>query len=300
MKYDANRHYLYPVIRPHSDDYPKSSFSTLLENRQTSSNVEVKLEFLISDEIIEDHVLTSQARCLAMLYCRDTMYRQPLETTLDNNRFCLLETISMRYLRNQVEVHPAIVACDTIENFPTSTAHTEYGNISIPIEKGRPLAVDNSWSFVVNPQQLKVDSLFKLKVDNQDEYKVDEFDLKIDHNERFVDIIANQDTIDMFRRLRGVRNATIPSVFLSSLITVLSYFRELDDDNDGEIPESIPSIGWYRCIHQKLKDNNINLGSSNFGSEHTIMRAAQLLLTSDSLLRPFGRLFKLGLIDDAE
>lgn len=299
MKYDANRHYLYPVIRPHSDDYPKSSFSTLLENRQTSSNVEVKLEFLISDEIIEDHVLTSQARCLAMLYCRDTMYRQPLETTY-NNRFCLLETISMRYLRNQVEVHPAIVACDTIENFPTSTAHTEYGNISIPIEKGRPLAVDNSWSFVVNPQQLKVDSLFKLKVDNQDEYKVDEFDLKIDHNERFVDIIANQDTIDMFRRLRGVRNATIPSVFLSSLITVLSYFRELDDDNDGEIPESIPSIGWYRCIHQKLKDNNINLGSSNFGSEHTIMRAAQLLLTSDSLLRPFGRLFKLGLIDDAE
>lgn len=300
MKYDVNRHYLYPVIRPHSDDYPKGSFSTKLETQETSSSVETKLEFFVSDETIKEQIITSQARCFAMLYCRDTMYRQPLQMTLVDDKFCLLETISMRWLRNQVQVHPAIVACTTIENFPTSTAHPEYGNIPITIEKGRPLAVDNPWSFVVNPQQLKVDSLFKLTVDKQEKYKMDEFDLKIDEDERFVDIIANEDTIDLFRKLRGVRNATIPSIYLSSLITLLAYFKEIDDNNYGEIPESIPSVGWYRCIHQKLKDNNINLGGSDIGSEYTIMRAAQLLLTGDSYLRPFGRLFKLGLVDDAE
>lgn len=298
MKYDTNRHYLYPVMRPHSDDYPKGDFTTLLDAQFSSHDVDVSIEYTVNDDAINEHVRSSQARCVAMLYCRDTMYRQLVAKNIGKDKFRLLEKIPMRMLQNQVEVHPAIVANARIENFPTSTAHDEYGDKPIRLEKGQPLAVDNPWHFEVNSQQLKVDSLFNLAVDQQGELKDYEFDVVIDEKKRYVDIKANEDTIDSFRKLRKIKNATIPTIYLSSLVTVLSYFQEIEADD--LISEDIPSVGWYRCLHKKLEDHNIVLDEPDSGSNYSIMRAAQQLLTSDSSLRPFGRLFQLGLIDDAE
>lgn len=300
MKFDVNRHYLYPVLRPHSDDYgEEASFVTLLDTQSSSHNVEVRMEYAVSDATIKEQVLSSKARCVAMLYCRDTMYRQLLKQNVSDDKFSLFESIPMYLLRNQVEVHPAIVAQTIIETFPTSTAHSEYGGIPIRLAKGQPLAVDNPWFFDVNSQQLKVDSLFKLVVDTQDDLKDYEFDVVVDEKERYVDIKANENTIDSFRKLRKIRNATIPTIYLSSLITLLSRFQEINADNDLSL-EDIPSVGWYRCVDQKLKDHNIMFGDSDSGSTHTVMRAAQQLLTSDSSLRPFGRIFQLGLVDDVE
>ena len=299
MKYDTNRHYLYPVMRPHSDDYPKGDFSTLLNTQYSSHNVEVSIEYTVSDDTINEYVRSSQARCVAMLYCRDTMYRQLLQQNIGEDKFRLSEKIPMRLLQNQVEVHPAIVAHTRIKNFSTATAHDEYSDQHIRIEKGQPLAVDDPWHFEVNSQQLKVDSLFKLAVDEQGELKDYEFDVTINEKERYVDIKANEDTIDSFRKLRKIKNATIPTIYLSSLITLLSRFQEINAYSDLSF-EDIPSVGWYRCLHKKLEDYNIVLDEPDNGSKHSIMRAAQQLLTSDSSLRPYGRLFQLGLIDDTE
>ena len=300
MKYDVNRHYLYPVLRPHSDDYGEdATFLTSLEAQPSSHNVEVRMEYSVSDATIKEQVLSSQARCVAMLYCRDTMYRQLLKQNVLDDQFSLFEVIPIHLLCNQVEIHPAIVAQTLIKTFPTSTAHSEYGGIPITLAKGQPLAVDNPWYFDVNSQQLKVDSLFKLVVDTQSDLKDYEFDVVVDEKERYVDIKANEDTIDSFRRLRSIKNATIPTIYLSSLITLLSRFQEICTDNDLSF-EDIPSVGWYRCVNQKLIDHNIMFGDSDSGSTHTLMRAAQQLLTSDSSLRPFGRIFQLGLVDDVE
>lgn len=300
MKFDVNRHYFHPVLRPHSDDYGEdSSFLTSLDTQPSSHNVEVRIDYTVSDATIKEHVLSSKARCVAMLYCRDTMYRQLLKQNISDNKFSLLEVIPMRLLQNQVEVHPAIVAQTIIQTFPTSTAHSEYGGIPIELAKGQPLAVGDPWYFEVNSQQLKVDSLFKLVVDTQGDLKDYEFDVAIDERERYVNIKANENTIESFRKLRKIKNATIPTVYLSCLITLLSRFQEIDTDEDMSL-EDIPSVGWYRCIDQKIKHHNIDFGESGSGSSHTIMRAAQQLLTSDSSLRPFGRIFQLGLVDDVE
>lgn len=298
MKYDTNRHYLYPVMRPHSDDYPKGDFSTLLDAQFSSHDVEVSIEYTVNDDTINEHVSSSHARCVAMLYCRDTMYRQLVAKNIGEDKFRLLETIPMRLLQNQVEVHPIIVANTKIEDFSTSTAHEEYGDKQIRIEKGQPLAVDDPWHFEVNSQQLKVDSLFKLVADTQGELKNYEFDVIMDEKERYVDIKANEDTIESFRKLRKIKNATIPTIYLSSLVTILAYIQEIDAEDISS--EDMPSVGWYKCIHKKLEDHNIVLDELDSGSKYSLMRAAQQLLTSDSSLRPFGRLFQLGLIDDVE
>lgn len=293
MKYNPNRHYLHPVARPHADDYPDSHFSTRLEVKHFSNDVVVKIEYIIDDDIINGKINSSQASCVAMLYCRDTMYRNGITNTQDDNYFKLYETIPLRVLKNWVEIHPAIVAKTDIEMFSTQTAHPEYKGLPIRIEKGTPLAVDNTWHFEVNAKKYQTHSFFNLIADN--DLRSDEFDVQIDIHRPYVDIIADETTIEAFRSLRSNRNITFPSVFLSALITVLSEFKERNFENEGDVPESVPSEGWYRCIYKKLHENGIELGYDDREGNYSIMRAAQLLLTGDSYLRPFGRLFKLDL-----
>ena len=300
MKYDSNRHYLTPVARPYADDYPGIMFETRLEVRQSSNNVIVDMEYIITDRNIREAITSSQAICSGMLYCRDTMYRIPM-LNIGKDHFNLSESIPIRMLKNLVEIHPAIVAKTTIEQFSTATAHSEYGRLPIRIERGRPLAVDGVWYFEVDARHLQTHSIFNLKTDKENVLRRDEFDIQVDIDERYVSIVADEKTLESFRTRRNNKNITIPSVYLSALITVLSLFNEVDSSNEGDIPESAPSGGWYRCIHQKLRDKGVTLKNDYDGGEYTIMRAAQLLLTADTFgLRPFGRLAYLGLVDDAE
>ena len=302
MKYDSNRHYLYPVARPHANDYPGIRFETRLDVRHSSNNVIVDMEYIIPDSNIRDAVLSSQAICTGMLYCRDTMYRKPM-VEFGTDHFKLSEVIPIRMLRNLVEVHPAIVAETAIEKFSTATAHPEYGGLPIRVERGRPLAVDAVWYFEVDARQLKTHSMFNLIPDEEGVLKCNEFDIQVDVNERYISIVAEEETLESFRALRNNKNMTFPSVYLSALITVLSYFNEVDSESRGEIPDFAPSGGWYRCVHQKLRDAGVTLETTTQGGEYTIMRAAQQLLTTDTFgLRPFGRLAFLhdGRVDDVD
>ena len=302
MKYDSNRHYLYPVARPHADDYPGIDFETRLEVRHSSNRVIVDMKYIIPDGNIRDAVISSQAICSGMLYCRDTMYRKPM-LRFSADPFKLSEVIPIRMLRNQVEIHPAIVAKTAIQEFTTKTAHPEYNGMPIRIERGRPLAVDGLWHFEVNARHLQTHSMFNLIPDETGVLRRDEFDIQVDINERYVSIIADEHTLESFRGLRNNNNMVFPSVYLSALITVLSYFNEVDSEHGGDVPESTPSGGWYRCVHQKLRDAGVTLKNENQGGEYTIMRAAQQLLTSDTFgLRPFGRLALLvdGMVDDVD
>ena len=301
MKYDSNRHYLYPVARPHADDYPSIMFETRLDVRHSSQSVIVDIEYIIPDSNIRDAVISFQAMCTGMLYCRDTMYRKPMTQNYGADHFKLSEVIPIRMLRNLVEIHPAIVARTTIEKLSTSVAHPEYEGLPIRIERGRPLAVDAVWYFEVDSRQLQAHSMFNLIPDEEGVLKRDEFDIQADINERYVSIVAEEETLESFRALRNNKNMTFPSVYLSALITVLSYFSEVDSEHGGNVPESTPSGGWYRCVHKQLRDAGVTLKNENQGGEYTIMRAAQKLLTSDDF-RPFGRLASLGvgMVDDVD
>ena len=302
MKYDSNRHYLYPVARPHADDYPGITFETRIGVRHSSDDVIVDMEYTIPDSNIRDAVISSQAVCTGMLYCRDTMYRKPM-VKFGADHFKLREVIPIRMLRNLVEIHPAIVATATIETFSTKTAHPEYGGLPIRVDRGRPLAVDGVWYFEVDARQLQTHSIFNLIPDKEGVLIRDEFDIQVDINDRYVSIVAEEETLELFRALRNNKNLTFPSVYLSALITVLSYFGEVDSENRGEVPDFAPSGGWYRCVHQKLRDAGVTLKNEYQEGEYTIMRAAQQLLTSDTFgLRPFGRLASLGdgMVDDVD
>lgn len=291
MKHDPNRHFLYPVARPLSDDYPDSTITADVKTDLVSDSVQVTVTYQVDDPSIYQQLLDAKARCVAMLYCTDTLYRRSIRKPVDNNPFEITDTVPLNRLRNRVQVHPVIVADCDIEELPLQTAHSEYRGRSFSLRTGQPLAFDSPMYFNVNPSQMKLQSIFNLVIDtDSSKVQADEFEIEMDATQRYVNIIADENTMSWFQELRSNRNITFPSIYMSSLITVLSYFRDIDEGSDENTLDKIPYDGWFWCIRRKLEDQNITLSDDSSKEQISLIKAAQSLLTVHSNSRPFKRL----------
>lgn len=288
MKHDSNRHFLYPVARPLSDDYPEGTIDTKLETEHTHDSVQIALTYQVDDTSIFQQVQDSKARCVAMLYCKDTLYRQSIQAST-NTPFAVTTSVPIRLLRNQVQVHPVIVAQQDIQQLPLETVHQEYVGRSFSVTKGKPLAFATPLRFNVNPTKMKIQGIFNLKTDTENLYKNDEFEVHIDLTKRYIDIIAGEETMSLFHQLRSNRNITFPSVYMSSLITVLALIKEYTDNNE-EISDHYPSDGWFWIICRKMDELGISLSEDSDKEKLSLMMAAQRLLTGHGNLLPFRRL----------
>ena len=297
MRYDPNRHYLYPVARPFSDDYADGVFSTGLQLERVSNTLHITISYEITDATIYKLVSHSDARCIAMVYCVDTMYRYAL---LDNNgdAFRVVGSIPLDTLKNQVIVYPSVVARTHIDNFLSNNVNAEYENGYFSIKMGQPLAFDSPWYFSVDPTRLRIQSIFRLVTDVEDKLRLNEFDVRIDPNKKYIDIAVDEGTRRRIEKLRSNKNITFPSIYLSSLVSVLSDFRELDEMYDISVPEGYPSDGWFWCIRHKLQEQGIALSDNNGRSYHSLIKAAQQLLSGRGNLRPLRRLFEQNEVSD--
>lgn len=285
MRHDANRHFLYPVARPFSDDYPKGKISTKLQAEHTFDSVQITLTYQVDDTSISQQVRDSNARCVAMLYCPDTLYRQSIKASLDSP-FGIVTSVPMSLLRNRVQVHPVIVAQKDIQQLSVETAHKEYAGMSFSVKAGQPLAVDSTWYFDVDPIQMQ--SIFNLIVDTKSRYKSDEFEVYIDPTKKYIEIIANENTMSWFHAVRHDRNVTLPSIYISSLINVLSDFKEYNKEPEDTL-NSFPPDGWFWSIRRKMDEIGITLSDDSDKEKCSLIMAAQRLLTGHGN-PPFRRL----------
>ena len=299
MRYDPNRHYLYPVARPFSDDYTDGVFSTDLNLERVSDTLHVDIRYEVADAVIYKLVSHADAHCIAMIYCVDTMYRYALVGNNDD-AFRVVGSIPLDMLKNQVVVYPSVVAQTHMEGvLPSDNVNTEYEKGRFNIKSGQPLAFDSPWFFSVDPTRLRIQSIFRLVTDVEDKLKPDEFDIHIDPNSKYIDIVVDRDTRRGIEKLRSNKNITFPSLYLSSLVSVLSDFRDLDEDGVN-VPESYPSDGWFWCIRHKLQELNIALSDNNDRPYYSLLKAAQQLLSGRGNLRPLRRLFQQTEVSDEE
>ena len=275
MKYDPNRNYLYPVLRPYSDDYGDSTLATNVHTEAVNGIVRISVGFQVSEPSIEKLVADGYAQCSAMIYCRDTLYRETVKADIGN--FRLNKSIPLNRLANNVELHPVIVTNGDLLH-STDTAHEEYGAETVRVDRWQPLATDQTWHFQVNPNIRHTNSIFDLIPDDLPD---GDFDIQIDHKERYIKIIASALTLEQFKPVRRENvDIAASSVYMSVLVDALSYLKHSYLDE-----EEIRSDGWVTCIKNNLNLRNINLGSNEEHGTHSLFRAAQLLLDS-----PFRRM----------
>lgn len=283
MKYSPRRNYLHPVLRPFSDDYPSGELQTELQADVNEQAVNVVLTFEITEPSILERIERGDAVCAAMLYCGWTLHREMFCAGTGSLR---AETsISTDHLRGTVDVHPSIITVNNL-SYPTSTVHQEYGSDPIPIAQWNPLATDRPWQFQVNPSARPAKGIFNRVVD--DGLSDGEFDVVCDITEKYVNVTANSKTMTQLKEVSADDRRTLPTVFLSALVSALAEIKEID----AEAP--IHDDGWVTCIRNNLKRVGADIGDQEQSGSHTLFRAAQMLLSL-----PFGPYLSLAIQERA-
>ena len=284
MKYEPKRNYLYPVSRPWADDYAAPDMNIAVTADPVNYDVRINIQFGAVEESIKLQVEAGDARCVAMLYCRETLHRRMLNA--DKGKFSLTELIDGNLLFGDVELHPAIIAVENI-NHSTRTAHREYGGSPIRIGKFQPLATAQTWRFQVNIAERPAKSVFNLKIDEDDALLDDMFNVRVDHREPYIDIVANANTMERFNDMRADDRYTTPSVYMNALMEALASIKHNGDSDDA------PANGWLNCIKRHLVKHNLNIGDNDAPGDHSLLYAAQILLS-----KPFGEL--MTAVNDAD
>lgn len=274
MRYSPNRNYLYPVLRPYSDDYESGKLTTDVDVEPVEQDVIVRIKFGVDEISILNQIKAGNARCVAMLYCHETLHREMLRA--GKGQFAINAKVQGRMLVNDVAIHPAIVAVNDIAH-STRTAHDEYGGQAVQIGKFQPLATAQTWRFSVNANQRAAKSVFNLVTDK--EMPPDIFDVEVDPSAPYINIKADEYTLGQFKNIRKNEILTLPSVYMNALMEALACIKVNDLENEDDPHGS----GWVACIKDNLNKHDINLGNDS----HSLIYAAQMLLS-----KPFGDMIR--------
>ena len=249
MRYNPNAYIDYPVLRPHSSDYPDGRISTNLVQVWEGDYLRIILKFEIEEPGILKQIEKGDAMCCAFLYCSNTCYSEMLRADQGTTTISTLTPLS--HLKGRVELNPSVITFDDLA-LRTDTAHPEYGKESMTVQVRKQLAMDEPWHFAVGLVG-PIESVFQLQQSDPDESLEDgEFDFQIDSAARYIVIKANRRTYLDFQSLRerGQKSLTSASVYLGALTAALGTLES--EHNDGE-----PAEGWASTVRALIQEAGI-------------------------------------------
>ena len=165
MKFDKNKAFPYPVLRPYSDDYNDVEFQATVEFLVTKDKIIATVGFAVSSEEIGEEIDKDAAEYVALISCRDTYFQSVLRA---KERKIVAE-FEIGSLRGEVKVNPYIVAIKDIPNFQSPDINSEFGDGPFKFVEGDVLAQDDAQVFYFDRDMFKpVTSVFDLvKKDEQ-------------------------------------------------------------------------------------------------------------------------------------
>ena len=276
MRYRAQRHYLYPVLRPGSDDYGETA-SLLTTLDEPSYNPEdgmltIALRFDLKETGIHETLRSGRAQCAAMVYCGSTLFRTRINATRQEP-FLATGSIPVSRLKNRVEVHPVILATQTISDYSTRTANREYERLPVEINRFAPLATDQPWHFDLEVDETPVRSIFRIR--ENDSLQDGEFDIHLDPGESYVDLFVNQETRERFNSVRS-DPSLVSSLYMSAVTAVLAFVKdELDEEERAD-----SECEWVQCVQRRLHQLGVDIGGKERPGQHSPLLAAQRILNA--------------------
>ena len=159
MKFDKNKAFPYPVLRPYSDDYQDVEFQATVEFTIGKDKIKVNIGFAISSEEILDEIENGNAEYIATISCRDTYYQFVLNST---QRLVEAE-FEIGELKGEVRVSPYVVVKNDITAFASPDINIEFGDGPFSFVAGDILAQDETQVFYIDRDLFKpITSVFEL------------------------------------------------------------------------------------------------------------------------------------------
>src|ERR1700730_1021433 len=115
MRFDHQKAFPYPVLRPDIDDYEGGAFQVGVQfvGSENGKSITAKINVALSVEEIKAEITRGNAAISIILQCRDTYFRD----VISSKKFDIERTFDSGVFRGEVIVSPYVVAKKPIANF---------------------------------------------------------------------------------------------------------------------------------------------------------------------------------------
>lgn len=247
MKFDKQKAFPYPVLRPGSDDYADVEFQVTVEFSIAGSKISASILFANSCDEIEEQIINKNASYVCVFSCRDTYIQQVVET---NERSISLEFESGK-LRGEVRVDPYVVVKRDINGFISQNINAEFGEGPFTFEVGDVLAQDETQVFYIDRDVFKsITSVFDLvKKDNLGEglwtINFDDDHIKIEVSPKL------KESIDDARNDNKNRVILKNSIYFAAVMQAIQKLRDKD--------ESFDDRKWSKVFRNQAHNRGIDI-----------------------------------------
>ncbi len=260
MRFDSQKAFPYPVLRPHSDDYYQGVFEAIVDVYVDNKGVEVAVQFTLSVDEILDLVREAKASFLLVVSCRDTYFREVLVC----NDLIFTQSVDINHLRGEVVVEPYVVANEVIGCFSSQDINLEFGNGPFRFNQGDVIAQDEPKVFYIERDYFRpITSVFDLV--KKDDLNTNEWTVSLSQDRVYIEVSGKmKETIDRIRSAKENRAILLNSIYFATVVHVVQQLK----DAYGEYE----CYHWAEVVKRQIHNKGIDLDSTD------AYRIAQVLM----------------------
>jgi hypothetical protein len=254
MKFDRQKSFGYPVLRPFSNDYVDCTFEPILKVAKSDdgSALNVDYHFLCSANELLALIQSGKADYVLSAVCTETRYDHIVATGDPKGNIKLPK----ESLRDRLTIRTFIVAKQSITNYKSEFFHPEYGDSKFDLTVGDVLACGVERSYFTEREVFEnITSIFTYQV--RDDLADGMWGL--DYTDDKVSILANQSQLNILRHAE--QNSNNVSILVSSIFTpaVMQLLTALIQDS------TLIGYRWAQVLTAKM--TNEDLGELNENSD---------------------------------
>ena len=270
MKYDPNKSFGYPVLRPNSNDYINSGFQCRIEfnlDSQNTSQFIINYGFDCSIKEIVSAIESGKAAYWIKVSCRETFFNQIQEVASEGSL-----VVEGNLLHKTIEITGSIIAKRQFSLF-SKKINSEFRYHEFTVEEGQVIAIDEPRNYVVDKECWKpLTSIFEYKP--KDDLKPGEFIIDLEGINGNVEILANKEQCLKFQSLQNVQDGKFILLNTVFFLAVLEMVKGITENSDLYEDKK-----WARVLRAKASSKNIEF-----------TKGQEILQTHRLLERPFEKL----------
>jgi hypothetical protein len=247
MKFDRNKTFPYPVLRPYSDDYVDVEFQTNVDLSSNGSIVSAEISYRVSSVELIELIKVGDARFVSIVSCRETYFRDVISTGESQ----VAKIFDVGNLRGEVKVDSYIVAVKRIPSFSSADINSEFGRTSFAFTSGDVLAQEETAVFFIDRDLFKpVTSVFDL-VKNA-EFSDGEWRINLDEDHiQIVISTAMKESIDNARNNTSMKVILLNSIYFSAAVHAIQRLKDFGGDYEER--------KWGRVFFRQIHNNGLDL-----------------------------------------
>jgi hypothetical protein len=261
MKFDQQKVFPYPVLRPDIDDYLDGEFQAMVDFNVSddASEVRINMEFALSVAEIQAEIDAGNAEFVAVIASRETFYR----TTLRTAKAKTTKTFRADQIRGELLISPFIVAKKDIRGFRSVDINPEFGASRFDFDVGEVLAIDEPKAIYFDRDLFRpLSSVLVLARDPRQQ----EWTWKLSYDQDKLRILVGDKTkeeIDRARNTQKNKSILINSIWFSAVAEAVNQLKQGSDYDD---------LRWASVIRQQCHNKGIDLdGSDSYQIAQTLL-----------------------------